>query len=136
MQQRLVTHVIAVGTCHLSPSSPCAVLTLVLMVQHEAEGADAVIRSLSRSARRFPRFIRVRDDKRPEDATGPDVICQLFRAQTRKMETAQEAVAARARGKGGPLAAAGAPVGKDGEPDDGADAEASSDEAGDVKVED
>lgn len=89
--------------------------------------------SLSRSARSFPRFIRVREDKRPEDATGPDVICQLFRAQTRKMETAQEAVAARARGKARPVAAAGAPAGDDEELDDGAAAEASSNEAGDAK---
>ena len=75
----------------------------------------------------------MRDDKRPEDATGPDVICQLFRAQTRKMETAQEAVAARARGKAGPKTMAGTPAGDDGELDDGADGEASSDEAGDAK---
>ena len=34
---------------------------------------------------RFPRFVRIRDDKRVEEASGPDEICELFRAQTRKM---------------------------------------------------
>ena len=41
---------------------------------------------------RFPRYIRTRDDKRAEDATGPEVICELYQKQTRKMETAQEAL--------------------------------------------
>ena len=52
--------------------------------------------------------MRVRDDKRADEATGPDVICQLFSAQTRKMATAQEAVAARTRAR---PAAAGAGCG-------------------------
>ncbi len=70
--------------------------------------ARCVWRSDGVRARSFPRFVRVREDKRPDEATTPDVICDLFRAQTRKMVTAQEAVAARAPAPAGGAAAAGA----------------------------
>jgi DNA ligase-1 len=33
---------------------------------------------------RFPRFIALRPDKRPEDASGPDLVAQLYLAQTRR----------------------------------------------------
>ncbi len=70
--------------------------------------------------------MRVRDDKRADEATGPDVICQLFSAQTRKMATAQEAVAARARAR---PAAAGAGCGGDPVAAEAAEAEATAGDA-------
>ncbi len=76
-------------------------------------------------ARSFPRFVRVRDDKRPDEATTPDVICDLFRAQTRKMVTAQEAVAARgapAPAGGAAAAGAGGPAGAQSGDESGDDA--------------
>lgn len=44
---------------------------------------------------RFPRFIQIREDKGTEDASGPDVIVDLYNKQTRKMTSAQEQLAAR-----------------------------------------
>ena len=46
---------------------------------------------------RFPRYIRSREDKQPEDASGPDVIVDLYNKQTRKMSSAKEMLAAQTR---------------------------------------
>eukprot|EP00198_Chlamydomonas_reinhardtii_P008670 XP_001698007.1 predicted protein [Chlamydomonas reinhardtii] len=62
----------------------------------ELRGADLTLSPVHRAASgrlhtergvgmRFPRFIRVRDDKRPEDATTPDDIVHLYNKQTRKV---------------------------------------------------
>jgi len=37
---------------------------------------------------RFPRFISVRTDKKPEDASSPSDIADLFNRQTRKLNVA------------------------------------------------
>lgn len=37
----------------------------------------------------------MREDKSPEDASGPDVICQLYEKQTRKVESANQAIASK-----------------------------------------
>ena len=61
----------------------------------EIRGADLTISPVHRAAcghlhesrgcsLRFPRFIQTRDDKAPEDASGPEVIVSLYNAQTRK----------------------------------------------------
>ena len=39
---------------------------------------------------RFPRFIRLRPDKTPEEASGPEVIVELFNKQTRRVQNAAE----------------------------------------------
>ena len=54
---------------------------------------------------RFPRFIRIRDDKRPEEASGPEVICELFDKQTRKVQPAG-ARTSEGTGKGNGMALA------------------------------
>jgi len=62
----------------------------------EIRGADLTISPVHKAARgrlhaergvsmRFPRFIRIRDDKGPMDASGPDVIEDLYNRQTRKV---------------------------------------------------
>ena len=44
---------------------------------------------------RFPRHIRVREDKSVEEATSPDVIVDLYNKQTRKMTSAKERLEAQ-----------------------------------------
>lgn len=44
---------------------------------------------------RFPRHIRVREDKTVEEATSPDVIVDLYNKQTRKMSSAKEKLEAQ-----------------------------------------
>ena len=39
---------------------------------------------------RFPRFIRLRPDKTSEEASGPDVIVELYNKQTRRVQNASE----------------------------------------------
>jgi len=62
----------------------------------EIRGAELTTSSVSSAARglipgtdrgvslRFPRFIKVRQDKRPEDATTPHQLAQMFEKQTRR----------------------------------------------------
>lgn len=52
-------------------------------VHHAAMGRVHPERGL---ALRFPRFIRIRHDKTPEDASDPDTLVALFSKQTRKVE--------------------------------------------------
>ncbi|KAG2439579.1 hypothetical protein HXX76_004931 [Chlamydomonas incerta] len=89
----------------------------------ELRGADLTLSPVHRAAAgrlhaergvgmRFPRFIRMRDDKRPEDATTPDDIVHLYNKQTRKVDL--RVVGGRggsAAGRAGPGLPAGASAG-------------------------
>ena len=44
---------------------------------------------------RFPRYICTRTDKGVEDASGPDVVVDLYNKQTRKMSSARELLEAQ-----------------------------------------
>ena len=56
---------------------------------------------------RFPRFITIRNDRRPEDASTPEVIVDLYNKQSRRMTSAAEMLASKNKAKGA------ANVGKD-----------------------
>lgn len=48
---------------------------------------------------RFPRFITIRSDRRPEDASTPEVIVDLYNKQSRRMTSAAEMLASKNKGK-------------------------------------
>lgn len=48
---------------------------------------------------RFPRFITIRDDRRPEDASTPEVIVDLYNKQSRRMTSAAELLATKNKSK-------------------------------------
>lgn len=67
----------------------------------EIKGADLTVSPVHQAALgmvhiskgvglRFPRFIRVREDKDPVDATTPDVIADLFLKQNRRIAASGE----------------------------------------------
>jgi DNA ligase-1 len=62
----------------------------------ELRGADISISPVHRAAAglidpakglglRFPRFLRLRPDKKPEEASGPDTIAELYNKQARRV---------------------------------------------------
>ena len=50
---------------------------------------------------RFPRYITSREDRRPEDASNPEVIVDLYNKQNRRMANAAETLAAKNKAKSG-----------------------------------
>ena len=48
---------------------------------------------------RFPRFITIRSDRRPEDASTPEVIVDLYNKQSRRMTNAAEMLASKNQSK-------------------------------------
>ena len=48
---------------------------------------------------RFPRFITIRSDRRPEDASTPEVIVDLYNKQSRRMTSAAEMLASKNKSK-------------------------------------
>ena len=46
---------------------------------------------------RFPRFITIRSDRRPEDASTPEVIVDLYNKQSRRMTSAAEMLASKTK---------------------------------------
>lgn len=62
----------------------------------ELRGADLSISPVHRAAAgalhpskglglRFPRFLRLRPDKQPEEASGPELIAELYNKQARRV---------------------------------------------------
>ena len=71
---------------------------------------------------RFPRFITIRCDRRPEDASTPEVIVDLYNKQSRRMASAADMLASKNKSKSAvDDAAAGA---SDQEDDGGPDGDA------------
>lgn len=68
---------------------------------------------------RFPRFITIRNDRRPEDASTPEVIVDLYNKQSRRMTSAAEMLASKNKSK---IVAGDAAHGASDEEDDGGDA--------------
>lgn len=68
---------------------------------------------------RFPRFITIRNDRRSEDASTPEVIVDLYNKQSRRMTSAAEMLASKNKSKS---VVGDAANGASDEEDDGGDA--------------
>ena len=70
---------------------------------------------------RFPRYITTREDRRPEDASNPEVIVDLYNKQNRRMANAAELLANKNKAKPGVRAAEGTVSDQEDDDDDDAD---------------
>lgn len=79
---------------------------MVLVLMHAvnqsycaAQGTDRCSVLLENVLYRFPRFITIRSDRRPEDASTPEVIVDLYNKQSRRMTSAAEMLASKSKTK-------------------------------------
>lgn len=91
----------------VSPGRRGADLTLS-PVHRAAQGRLHAVRGVGL---RFPRFLRLRPDQAPQDASGPDLIEALFNKQGHRQQRAAEAAGAAA---GSAAAASGLEAGRSG----------------------
>lgn len=98
----------------------------------EIRGADLTVSPVHKAAvghihpdrgisLRFPRYITSREDRRPEDASNPEVIVDLYNKQNRRMANAAEMLANKTKAKPGVKAAEGTVSDEEEEDDDNAD---------------
>ena len=70
---------------------------------------------------RFPRYITTREDRRPEDASNPEVIVDLYNKQNRRMANAAEMLASKNKAKPGTKTSEGTVSDQEEDNDDNAD---------------